>query len=707
MLPSKYRWTQRQNTSQKKNLCTKEIPLQILGARGIDDEKEIENFLKPTKEKLHSPYLLKDMDKTIECLKRCKVDCTPIAIYGDYDVDGVTSTSILYMFLKEQGYQVSYYIPNRQKEGYGLNKEALAHIATYAKVVITVDTGIAAIQEVDYGNEIGLQMIITDHHECQEELPRAYSVINPKRPDSDYPFESLAGVGVTFKLMHALAIELGCEEEIWKYIDIVALGTVADVVPLKEENRVLTYLGFKQMKESKHIGLLALLEKVGHGSEEEITSTLIGYQMGPRINAAGRLGDATIGVELLTTTDAKRAAEIATLLDEENRARQEMENNILEEAFAYIEEHIDLENEKVIVVAGKEWHHGVIGIVASRIMNRYYRPTFVLTLEEGVYSGSARSIEGFNIFDALTSSREVLERFGGHEMAAGLSLKEENLEVFKKQINSYAKEWLTDELLIPKLEIDTSLSLEAVDLAVCEGLMKLEPFGAGNPTPLFAIKAFVQYAQKIGQDKHLKVGLQVGRTALAAIGFGMGELADYLTEGEEVIVACEIIKNSWNGRVTPQLRIKDMCSPKSKILQAKFYLALYEKVKEPSGIEEEKILEEEWKNHFTKDGNLCYNTSCVLDRMIPSHTDCKELYKYLRLHGGQKVYLHKVVENYALQNMTEYKVLQILDVLQELSLIQYELIGDEIVYVLKKTEKTKLENSKRYCSLQHFKQNMS
>lgn len=767
MLPSKYKWN-KQEVGTEGNIVKK-----ILYRRGMTDLLDIESFLAPSKAQLNSPYLLNDMDKAIERIQSTKHTNEHIVIYGDYDVDGVTSTSILYMFLSEQGYNVSYYIPNRTEEGYGLNKGAILKISQYASLVITVDTGIAASEEVAYANSLNLDMIITDHHECQEILPQALCVINPKRHDTTYPFESLAGVGVTFKLIHALALKENVEDKIWKYIDIVALGTIADVVPLEKENRVIAYLGFKQMKGTEHPGLRALLNIVQNG-EQKITSNVIGYQLGPRINAAGRISDAKIGVELLTTKDEFRAKAIAEILDLENKKRQEMELEILKEALDYIEAHIDIKNEDIIVVAGKEWHHGVIGIVASRILNKYYKPTIVLTLEDGIYSGSARSVEGFNIFEALTHVKEHLTRFGGHEMAAGLSLEEDKLEDFCRDLNAYAKTKLNEELLTPGLEIDLELRPEEVSITMCEEIEKMEPFGVCNPTPLFAVKGLVQYAQKIGNDKHLKLAIQSNQTVLHAIGFDKGELADCLTEGEEVVVACEVSKNIWNNKVSVQLRIKDIMSTEESILKSKYYRALYEVCKEPKlpsnlnlvKIEESKeescavftekslleifsrlskteknttilskicynncwSLQEvplffvlpykanyeknqcyEWD--FISEGTYrCLNTSLEqhtlqISKMVPSYTDCRSVYKYLQ-HEQGSVYLHKIVEMFLSYNMTEYKLLQILDIFTELGLIMYELVDEKVIYTLLKGNKTKLELSTRYMKLQEFAQSM-
>ncbi len=585
MLPSQYKWQYKE--SQKEGSLIEEI----LYGRGLLDKEDVDHFLIPKKENLHSPYLLKDMDKAVERLIQAYKEEEHVVIYGDYDVDGITSTSILYLFLKKLGYKVSYYIPNRQTEGYGLNEGALAQIREYAKLVVTVDTGIAANKEADFAKSMGMDLIITDHHECQEVLPNAYCIINPKRKDSDYPFDALAGVGVTFKLIQALASEMRKEELVWEYVDIVALGTVADVVPLIGENRIITSLGFQKMQKNPNLGLGQLLALVGDGNKEEkMTSNKVAYQIGPRINAAGRLSDAKIGVELLTTTNLERAKELARALDDENRKRQEMEAEILLQAEAYISKEVDREKDKIIVVVGKGWHHGVIGIVASKIMTKYYRPTIVLTEEEGILSGSARSVEGFNIFEAINSAKQELLRFGGHEMAAGLSLEVDRLKAFKDKLEAYTLEHLDEEMLVPTLEIDLRLQEKDITLHFCEEIENLEPFGAAHPTPLFCIEGKVNYAQKIGQEeRHLRLTLLVGEQLFTGIGFDKGYLADYLSEGEKVLVACEVLKNVWNNRTTLQLRIKDIQSPEEEALKSQYYLSLAHYLNKPQALEKDTV----------------------------------------------------------------------------------------------------------------------
>ena len=741
LLPSRYRW-------QKKDVAIEgKIIDKILYGRNIKGNEAIQAFLLPNKEQMHSPYLLNDMHQAVERVRRAKAQSEHIVIYGDYDVDGVTSTSILYMFLKEQGYSVSYYIPSRTEEGYGLNTSAIEKIRAYAALIITVDTGIAANQEVAFANSIGLDIIITDHHECQEDLPEAYCVLNPKRKDSAYPFDCLAGVGVTFKLMHGVALVEEVEDKIWKYMDIVALGTVADVVPLEGENRIITYLGFKQMEQTVHVGLQALIDVIPN-KPIKITSNVIGYQLGPRINAAGRISDAKIGVELLVTTSKEEGVRIAHQLDMENKKRQDMEQAIVIQAEAYIEQYVDTEKDKIIIVAGDGWHHGVIGIVASRILAKYYKPTIVLTKEDGVYSGSARSVEGFNIFEAISNERDKLIRFGGHEMAAGLSLKETEFIAFKEEIQAYAEKHLPDELLTPSMVIDLEVEAKEMTLGLYDELERLEPFGVSNPMPTFCVQGIVQYAQKIGQDKHLKISVQKDNHVLHGVGFDKGYLVDELTEGEEVRIACELTKNVWNQKISVQLRIKDIQSPENKTRNSHYYLSLYDVLKEPSlkelkpsKYDEDKansmclVEEDGLKKVMTRINALCYNRNCdlkqtlqyewefktlegthymstplerhqeQLSKMIPTYSNCKEVYRFLKMHQ-ETVSMHKLVEQFGTSEMTEYKALQILDIFSELKLLDYTFEGNQIFYRLLQSSKTKLEHSRRYTHLQEYLQNI-
>lgn len=775
MLPSLYKWEINKKHDENN------IIRSILEKRGIVTEEEAYAYLNPDKRNLHSPYLLNDMEKAVTRIFEAFQKQEDIVIYGDYDVDGITSTAILYMFLKSQGYKVSYYIPDRLSEGYGLNEGALKEISRWSKLVITVDTGIAAINEVAYAKEIGLDIIITDHHECQEILPDAYCIINPKRSDSMYPFKYLAGVGVTFKLIHALAIRHQVEEQIWKYIDIVALGTVADIVSLTGENRILTHMGLQMLQDTKNIGLKELISLLhANGSKTKITTQTIAYQIAPRINASGRLSDAKIGVELLITQDLEKAKELARYLDSENRKRQEMEMAIIEEAEKYIEEHIDKDKKKVFVIAGQNWHHGVIGIVASRIMNKYYKPVIVLSEEEGGLSGSARSIEGFSIFEALSACKDYLVKFGGHDMAAGLTLEKDKLQPFTEAINSYAEKVIDEEMLIPKLSIDAMIKASDINEGLYKAIEQLEPFGVDNPRVTFCIKAKVVDFQTLGQEeKHLKLILGQGDKMFQAIGFGKGYLSDYLVAGEEVVVAGELMKNEFQNTITLQLSIKDIQSPYQEVLRSKYYLSLYHYLNKPHISDKAVLLKEdnylqnrECKliNVFTEQGlydllnrlqnsvknvtsdiKVCYNSigykdehlrilvnpldayngavnydwdfktrnkvySCIradleshkkqIDRMLPNIQECREVYKAFKRHSKTFVTLHQMVHLLDNLNMTEYKLLKILDVLSELNILSYSLNDDRIYFQFMPFKKTNIENSKTYIELQKLRESL-
>lgn len=547
----------------------------VLLSRGIDDENYIQKFLNPSLDDMYSPYLLKDMEKAVERIVRAIESRERIIIFGDYDVDGITSTSVLYDFLIKHGANAGYYIPDRKEEGYGLSLAALEKIIENgASLIITVDCGITAFEEVRYVLEKNVDIIITDHHECKEELPEAYASINPYRHDCSYPFKELAGVGIVFKLIQALCIKMGINNEAINYLDLVALGTVADVVPLVEENRVIVKYGLTRIENTLNIGLKALI-KVSGTKDKKITSYVIGFVLAPRLNAAGRIGDATKAVRLLTTDSETEANEIAQELNEQNTYRQEREHLILCEVLAGIEEGVDLEKEKVIVVWGRDWHHGIIGIVASKITESYNRPCILITVEDGMGKGSGRSIEEFNLFEALTSSASLLEKFGGHELAAGLTIKEENLEQFKKAINEYADARLRDSDLIPKVKIDIEVLQEEISEESVRELELLAPFGAGNPSPVFAYRNLcIQDIRAVGNNKHIKLKFCDGDIYYDAIGFNRGYLADIYREEEILDVACSLEINSWNNKDVIQLNIKDLKENADTLVKNEYFYSL-------------------------------------------------------------------------------------------------------------------------------------
>lgn len=573
-------WVYNEVSGEKIQKLSKQVGISSLMAkvflnRRIDDVNYISRFLNPSMKDMHDPYLLKDMSNAVERIIKAIENREKIIVYGDYDVDGTTSTSILTDFLKTQNAAVDFYIPDRVDEGYGLSIAAIDKIKqTDVALIITVDCGITAIDEVKYIRDNNIDVVITDHHQCKEVLPEGQAVVNPCRPDCTYPFKHLAGVGVAYKLVQALCIKLGLGDYHKKYLDLVALGTVADVVPLVDENRVIVKYGLEKIENTENIGLRALVENSGL-KDKAISSFGISFVLAPRINAAGRIGDAGRAVKLLTTDNEEDALSIALQLNEENKYRQDTELGILQQVIYTIQTEIDLNKDKVIVVDGDGWHHGIIGIVASKITERYYRPCILINNEEGVGKGSGRSIEGFNIFNALNYCKDLLEKFGGHELAAGLTLKTENIPEFRRMINQYADEFLDPYYLIPKLNIDVCINKDDISLENIKELDLLAPFGSGNPGPVFAYNGLkVSDIRTVGENKHLKLKLEDEGVYLDAIGFNMGSYAAELNSNKFVEVACTLEINTWNSVEKAQLNIKDIRPDSDYIIENMYYYTL-------------------------------------------------------------------------------------------------------------------------------------
>ena len=531
-----------------------EIIARVLLNRGICEAEEIDKFLHLKLENLHDPFLLNEMeiavDKIIECMNKKE----KITIYGDYDVDGITSIATLSKFLTELGVENDYYLPNRLDEGYGLNNNALDKIAKGGtKLLITVDCGISAYEEIEYAKKLGLEVIVTDHHECPEKIPEALAVIDPKREDSTYPFSSLAGVGVTFKLIHAISIKLSLDRKRYlKYLDIVCLGTVADIVPLVDENRIIVSFGLMLVRETRNIGLRALIEITGYTA---IDSTAISFGIAPRINACGRMGEAEIALKLLLTASPEEAKEIANKLNLLNKERQEVEKSIINEAIEMIERD-KLYNKDIIIVGSKNWHHGVIGIVASKITELYYKPSVLISFEDGIGKGSGRSIEGFDLHEALTKCGDYLEKFGGHEMAIGLTLKEENFNAFKTKLEEITSETI-DKEAVPSIKVDAIIEPKSINMDIFASMKLLEPYGESNSSPLFVSKNLkVESVRLLSNDKHIKLTLRDGNILLSAIGFNLGDKVVRLGDKIDLVYALEI--NKYNNTETIQLNVKDI-----------------------------------------------------------------------------------------------------------------------------------------------------
>ncbi|MCD8180699.1 MAG: single-stranded-DNA-specific exonuclease RecJ [Firmicutes bacterium] len=534
----------------------------ILLNRGVEPD-DISAYLKKSMSDIVNPKLMLDMDKAVERILKAVDGKEKITVYGDYDVDGITATALLYEFLLSIGADAEYYIPDRKGEGYGINIMAVNKLFRGGtNLMITVDCGITAIGEVEFAKLQGMDVIITDHHTCKEALPdAAAAILNPKRPDCTYPFDSLAGVGVAFKLILALAMEKGMNtnEVFCKYADIAALGTVADVVPLLGENRIIVDKGLKLLRNPRRPGLRAIIEVAGISSEK-ITSSNIAFAIAPRLNAAGRLGTATTAVELLLTNDEGRAREIALALDAENKERQLTEKQIFDEAVEMAAADPNFEKKKVIVLAREGWHQGVIGIVASRLCSLYYKPCILISYSNGVGKGSGRSIGGFNLFEALSKCERYLTDFGGHAVAAGLNVNMSDLDDFTREINKYADEVLAERDMIPSVEIDCPLSERAVTLENAKMLSLLEPFGMGNERPVFAIgKVNVVNIAAVGADgKHLRLKVEKNNQIINCIGFGMGEYAAMISRGDSLNLAFQMDINSYQGNETVQLILKDL-----------------------------------------------------------------------------------------------------------------------------------------------------
>lgn len=546
-----------------KNLNIPPVITAILLNRNVS-ETDIPAFMAKSMKSVRNPMLMKDMDKAVKRIKTALDKHEKIVVYGDYDVDGITSTTLMYDFLASLGADVDFYIPNRENEGYGMNIKAVNRLIKQGvKLLITVDCGITALGEVSFAKLLGMDVIVTDHHTCTERLPEdACAVLNPKRPDCDYPFDGLAGVGVAFKLVLALAMlfKINTTQCFNKYIDIVALGTIADIVPLLDENRIMTAKGVAAIASSSRPGIRALI-KVSEADKRPFNATSVAFTLAPRLNAAGRLGSADAGVKLLLEKDYAAAEKMAQQLEEENRRRRSEEQIIYAQALEMLDADSELEKKKVIVLAKSGWHNGVIGIAAARICEQFYKPCILLSIDEkGVGKGSGRSVPAFNLFSALAHCEDLLTAFGGHSAAAGLTIDEKSIEEFTKKINAYADSVLSAADMIPKLDIDYPVTEKDISVEAAKLLEGLEPFGAGNEKPVFALENVRVYAaDTMGADgRHLRLRISTGDKIINCAGFSMGELAKELNAGDNVSIAFNMDINRFRGAENVQLIIKDI-----------------------------------------------------------------------------------------------------------------------------------------------------
>jgi single-stranded-DNA-specific exonuclease len=543
-----------------KSLGINPVTAQVLINRGIRNEVEGEQFLNSSLFDLPSPYLLKDMDKAVDRIRDAIERVEKIAIYGDYDVDGITSTAVLYLFLKNLGSNVIYYNPDRLKEGYGVNIDAVQKLKNEGvSLIISGDCGITAHAEVIEAKKMGIDFIITDHHEPPDALPEAAAVLNPHQKDCIYPGKEIAGVGVVFNLVIALRRSLrdsgffkSSEPNLGEYLDLVALGTVSDCASLRNVNRIFVKEGIKRLSYSKRLGMIALKEV--SGTKSKVDTYDIGFKLGPRVNASGRLNSARLAVELLVSNDIKKARELASILNNQNSERQTLEGNIIRDIITQIKASPSVLNMNSLVLSSPDWHQGVIGIVASKLVEIYQKPTVIISIQgEGIGKGSARSVEGINIYDALSKCSDLFEQFGGHELAAGLNIRVEKIEEFRNRLDGALNEALGD--YTSRLRIDGTLKLSDLTDPLVNELELLSPFGIGNPEPVFVAKSVDVASQRLLKDRHLSLKLNDNNHIYDAIWFNPKE---QLTVPDKIDVVFTPEFNEWNGKKSIQLKVKDI-----------------------------------------------------------------------------------------------------------------------------------------------------
>ncbi len=680
------------------------VVAKLLYNRGYTTPASAKAFVYMESEMLLDPFKMMDVERGIDAIADAIRCGERITVYGDYDVDGVTSVCTLYLYLKSLGAKVDYYIPNRAGEGYGVSTQAIDAIKENGSTfIITVDTGTTAVEEIEYAKSIGIRFVVTDHHECRSDLPDALAVINPHRPDCPYPFKELAGVGVVFKLICAYEekivgrTRLEAAKRIFSlYADLVAIGTIADVMPIKEENRIIVRYGLAMIENTNRIGLAALIEAASAKNDAQrsaqkkkktkITSGYIGYTIAPRINAAGRIKEASLAVELFLSGDPRRAKEIAEELCRTNKERQAEENKIMQEAYEKIRQY-DIEKNPVIVLDADTWHHGVIGIVASRITEKYTRPAILVSFEgneegtprmEHMGKGSGRSIKGMNLVDALCYCQEHLVKFGGHELAAGLSVTRAELDNFRRLINEYARANLSEKDMIQTVEADCELDFGDVNVALAKGIQLLEPFGVSNPIPVFVLRGVtVNDINGISEGKHTRLSLGNGRYTLSAMYFSNSPDSLGVYVGDKVDVMFNLDLNEWGGRESAQLIVRDLKPSVSEKAKQRSEFDRFEEIR-------------------------CGAPFTPEEDVIPSREDFVAVYRFIQnsVRSGVDVLKHRDIlsrikgsDNSVSINYAKLKV--IIMVFKELNIVSIEDLSDE-VYKFKlhySTTKAKLDKS--------------
>lgn len=683
-----------------KALGISKVLAMLIATRGYTDVDSAREFISKSTEIMHNPFLLNDMEKGALRIIKAIDNGERISIYGDYDVDGVTSVSILYMYLSELGAHVDYYIPSRMGEGYGVSKGAIARLAENGtNLIITVDTGVTALEEVEQARDLGVDVVITDHHECHSTLPRAVAVINPKRHDSQYPFSHLAGVGVVFKLLCAMECLRTGEEMIdcvrrisLRYADLTAIGTIADVMPVKDENRLMVSLGLSLIETTNNIGLRAIVElcrtnetKTKVKAKKKISSGFVGFTIAPRINAAGRISEASIAVELFLSKDEKKAQEYALRLCDINKDRQFEENKIAEQAYDKIEGLGEIPS-GVIILEDPKWHHGVIGIVASRISERYSLPTILISFEgnedpedpEAIGKGSGRSIDGLNLVDALSYCRDLLEKFGGHELAAGLTVKRKNIDALRLKINEYAMRCFEENQPENIMDIECELDSRSANIEIASELNLLEPYGVSNPIPVFSMSGMIiEDIIPIGMNRHLKLTLSKDGRLFTSMLFCVSSQEFPYETGDEVDVAFNLEINEFRNEKNVQLNIRDIRLSET-IYQEQIYL------------QDQFLLAESGESNLSADQIIPQRDefALVYSFLLKESREGREKYSYIKLLDLLKRKYSNVTVNYI-------KLKFIVKIFKEMNIISIE-ETDEFSFVYRMNfskTKTDLEAS--------------
>ena len=654
----------------------------LLWNRGCKTPSLAREFLVCDKLSLHNPFLMKDMDKAANQIKSAIDTGKKIAVYGDYDVDGVTSTCIVYTYLKSRKCDVAYHIPHRFEEGYGLNKKAIDDLAAEnTELIITVDCGITAVEEIEYIKTLGIKTIVTDHHKCPDRLPDCEAVVNPHRTDCDYPTKELCGAGVAFNLICAveslyhtdLSISDIMDKMSDEYSDLVAIGTIADVMDLKGFNRYIVKQGITSIENSKRYGIRALKEL----SEYKVNSTYISFNIAPKLNAAGRIDRASIALELLLADNTNDAAEGVKKLLELNKLRQEEETKIYKSAVEMISADKSYNDDEILVLAGENWHSGVIGIVASRILERYKKPTVMISVTDNdSCRGSGRSMKGLNLVEAVNSCRDILSACGGHELAAGLSIEKSKIPEFRRAINEYAKDNIDYSTYTPKIDVECKIKASDITIEAINDISRLEPYGQGNPVPLFVLtNVKINAVTGVGQDKHTRLTIEGDKKIFNAIYFGVPPQNIKFSNGDIVDILCSLDINEYRGEISPKIMVKGITEASSIGYDKKRQSELYEKIK--SG---EKFSSNE--------------------KAIPERKDFAVVYRELvRL---SKIKQYDISENYLIgllhyEKNSLCKIRFIFDILSEVGLVDNKLENEFYSFSLLKTQgKVNLDKSPLY-----------